>query len=95
MPSNRSAPGEEHDSERDMPFVSKRTLELDSHRPLTTERYTEPPSELRRLIHAGLGTSPLSRREDTFEKEDRVRVIPGVNQRLKASETGRQPRQIV
>ena len=78
-----------------MPFVSKRTLELDSHRPLTTARYTEPPSELRRQIHANLGTSPLTRREETIEKEDRIRMIPGVNQRLKASETGRQPRQIV
>ena len=79
-----------------MPLVLKTTLELDSHRPLVSERLTEPPSELKKQIRAGFGASPFSVKDEdmqTIEKEDRIRMVPCSSQRTKISETGRQPRQ--
>ena len=71
--------------------MMKTTLELDSHRPLVSERLTEPPSELRKQIRAGFGG--LDEDMQTIEKEDRMRMLPMSSQRTKVSETGRQPRQ--
>ena len=83
----------ELESDRDLPLALKTTLELDTHRPLVSERLTEPPSELKKRIGAGFSSSPFSIKDEdmqTIEKEDRIRMVPTSNHRPKVMG---QPRQ--